>query len=67
MHFNNNDSNDINLGPQKHFKIYPVMSHLNRKFQNLYTPDQNIAIDVSDIVEMEDFIQPRHSVEVIEM
>jgi hypothetical protein len=43
MHFSNNNSKDTYLSPPELFKIYPVMSYLNRKFQNLYTPDQNIA------------------------
>jgi hypothetical protein len=48
MHFNNNGSKDIYyLGPPKLFQIYPVMSYLNRKFQNLYVLDQSIAIDES--------------------
>ena len=27
------------------FKMYPVIFHLNIKFQTLYLPNQNIAID----------------------
>jgi hypothetical protein len=46
MHFNN-DIKDTYLSPPKLFKIYPVMSYPNRKFQNLYIPDQNIATDES--------------------
>jgi hypothetical protein len=30
--------------PSKLFKMYPVTQHLNNKFQNLYIPNQNIAI-----------------------
>jgi hypothetical protein len=47
MHFNNNDSKDTYLGPPKLFKVYPVMSYLNREFQTLYISDQNIATDQS--------------------
>jgi hypothetical protein len=47
IHFNNNDSRDTYQGPPKLFKIYPLVSYLNSKFQNLYIPDQNIAIDES--------------------
>ena len=45
MHFNNNDNIETYQGPSKLFKIYPVLSHLNTKFQILYLPGQNIAID----------------------
>ena len=45
MHFNNNDTLRTYQGPSKLFKIYPVLSHLNTKFQILYLPGQNIAID----------------------
>jgi hypothetical protein len=47
MHFSNNDSKDTYQGPPNLFKIYPVVSYLNIKFQNLYIPDQNIAMDKS--------------------
>ena len=47
MHFNNNDHIGTYQGPSKLFKIYPVLSHLNTKFQSLYLPGQNIAIDES--------------------
>ena len=47
MHFNNNDNIGTYQGPSKRFKIYPVLSHLNTKFQSLYLPGQNIAIDES--------------------
>jgi hypothetical protein len=30
--------------PSKLFKMYPVIQHLNNKFQNLYILNQNIAI-----------------------
>jgi len=47
MHFNNNDHVGTYQGPSKLFKIYPVLSNLNTKFQSLYLPGQNIAIDES--------------------
>jgi len=47
MHFNNNDNIGTYQRPPKLFKIYPVLSHLNTKFQSLYLPGQNIAIDES--------------------
>ncbi|XP_021932761.1 piggyBac transposable element-derived protein 4-like [Zootermopsis nevadensis] len=47
IHFTNNDSKDTYQGPPKLFKIYPVISYLNKKFQNLYIPGQNISIDES--------------------
>lgn len=47
MHFNNNCNIGTYQGPSKLFKIYPVLSHFNTKFQSLYLPGQNIAIDES--------------------
>jgi len=47
IHFDNNDHVGTYQGPSKLFKIYPVLSHLNTKFQSLYLPGQNIAIDES--------------------
>jgi len=47
MHFNKNDHLGTYQGPSKLFKIYPVLSYLNTKFQSLYLPGQNIAIDES--------------------
>ena len=38
MHFNNNDHIGTYQGPSKLFKIYPVLSYLNTKFQSLYLP-----------------------------
>ena len=46
MHFNS-DHVRTYQGPSKLFKIYRVLSHLNTKFQSLYLPGQNIAIDES--------------------
>jgi hypothetical protein len=34
-------------GPKKLFKNFPVISHLNKKFQELYLPNQDISIDES--------------------
>jgi hypothetical protein len=34
-------------GPQKLFKVFPIISHLNKKFQELYLPRQNISVDES--------------------
>jgi len=44
MHFNNNDHTETYQGPSNLFKIYPVVSHLNTKFQSLYLPRQIIVI-----------------------
>jgi hypothetical protein len=68
MRFNNNDSKDTYLSPPKLFKIYPLMSYLNRKFQNLYIPDQNIATNDSfDTMVRKAFIHTIHSVEAIKI
>jgi hypothetical protein len=55
MHFSSIDSKDTYLGPPKLFKICPVILYLNRKFQTLYIPDQNIAIDESSALWKADF------------
>jgi hypothetical protein len=34
-------------GPEKLYKIFSVLSHLNYKFQNLFLPGQNISVDES--------------------
>jgi hypothetical protein len=47
MHFSDNSKQNEYQGSPKLFKIYPVIQHLNNKFQNLYLPNQNIAIDES--------------------
>ena len=47
LHFVDNESLLTYRGPPKLFKIYPVICHLNIKFQTLYLPNQNIAIDGS--------------------
>lgn len=50
LHFNRNeDMSTLNLGHSeaKLFKIEPVLSHLNKRFQELYILDQNISLDES--------------------
>ena len=47
LHFIDNESLPTYQGPPILFKIYPVICHLNIKFQTLYLPNQNIAIDES--------------------
>jgi hypothetical protein len=34
-------------GTKKHFNIFPVISHLNNRFQELYLPNQHISVDES--------------------
>ena len=38
MHFNNNDNISSYVGPARLFKIFPVLSYLNKKFQEMYLP-----------------------------
>jgi hypothetical protein len=47
MHFSDNSKESEYQGPPKLFKICLVIQHLNNKFQSLYLPNQNIAIDES--------------------
>jgi hypothetical protein len=47
MNFNNNERIGTYQELSKLFKIYPVLSYLNKKYQSLYLPGQNIAIDES--------------------
>jgi len=47
LHFIDNESLPTYQGPPILFKIYPVICHLNIKFQTLYLPHQNIATDES--------------------
>jgi len=47
LHFIGNESLPTYQGPSILFKIYPVICHLNIKFQTLYLPNQNIATDES--------------------
>ena len=47
LHFTDNESLPTYQEPLILFKTYPVICHLNIKFQALYLPNQNIAIDES--------------------
>jgi hypothetical protein len=47
LHFSDNSKENEYQGPPKLFQIYPVIERLNRKFQILYLPSHNIAIDES--------------------
>jgi hypothetical protein len=47
LHFTYNESISNFEGPEKLFKIFPVISHLNNRFQELYLPNQDISIDES--------------------
>jgi hypothetical protein len=45
LHFIDSETISTFEGPQKLFKIFPVISHLNKKFQELYLPNRDISID----------------------
>jgi hypothetical protein len=47
LHFSDNESQNTYQGPPKLFKIFPIISHLNNKFQTLYLPYHNISEDES--------------------
>ncbi|PNF32813.1 hypothetical protein B7P43_G04498 [Cryptotermes secundus] len=47
LHFANNENISTFEGPKKLFKIYPVIFHLNKKFQELCLPNQDISVDES--------------------
>jgi hypothetical protein len=47
LHFADNTDKANYEGPAKLHKIFPVLSHLNYKFQNLFLPGQNISVDES--------------------
>jgi hypothetical protein len=47
LHFADNANKADYEGPAKLYKIFPVLSHLNHKFQNLFLPGPNISIDKS--------------------
>jgi hypothetical protein len=47
LHFTDNESISNFEGPEKLFKIFQVILHLNNKFQDLYLPNQDISIDES--------------------
>jgi hypothetical protein len=44
LHFIDNESNSNFEGQEKLFKMFPVISHLNNKFQELYLPNQDRAV-----------------------
>jgi hypothetical protein len=45
LQFADNTNKENYEGPAKLFKIFPVLSHLNYKFQNLFLPGKNISDD----------------------
>ncbi|KAJ8704564.1 hypothetical protein PYW07_011752 [Mythimna separata] len=50
LHFNDNEEMcalGLEYSEARLFKIQPVLSHLNRKFQEMYRPAQNLALDES--------------------
>jgi hypothetical protein len=47
FHFSDNESVSNFQGPEKLFKIFPVILHLNNKSQELYLPKKKISIDES--------------------
>jgi hypothetical protein len=47
LHFADNESVSNFEGPEKLFKIFPVILHLKNKFQELYLPNKEISIDES--------------------
>jgi hypothetical protein len=47
LYFIDNISKDPYEGPQKLFKIYATIRHLNSQFQTLYLPQQDISVDDS--------------------
>jgi hypothetical protein len=46
LHFANNEANNFQ-GTKKLFKIFPVISHLNNRFQELDLPNQDIFTNES--------------------
>jgi hypothetical protein len=47
LRFANNETINNFQGQKKLFKIFPVISHLNEKFQELHLPNRDISIDES--------------------
>jgi hypothetical protein len=47
LHFADNETVSNFEGPEKIFKILPVILYLNNKFQELYLPNKDISIDES--------------------
>jgi hypothetical protein len=52
LHFSDSESQDSYQGPPKLFRIFPIIFHLNSKFQTLYLRYQNISVDESQILWM---------------
>jgi hypothetical protein len=47
FHFVDDATQDSYSGPKKLFKIHPVLTYLNNKFQTVYIPGKNVAVDES--------------------
>jgi hypothetical protein len=47
LNFIDNSTASEYQGPAKLFKIHPTVQHLNKKFQDLYLPNQDIVMDES--------------------
>jgi hypothetical protein len=47
MHFVDSTTQNTFFGPKKLFKIHSITDYLTNKFQSIYIPTQNIAIDGS--------------------
>jgi hypothetical protein len=47
FHFVDNATQDSYSGPKKLFKIHPILTYLNNKFQTVYIPAENVAVDES--------------------
>lgn len=47
LHFANNAELPQNKNEKKLYKIRPVLEHLSAKFQEIYIPEENVAIDES--------------------
>jgi hypothetical protein len=45
LHFADNESFNNFQGPKKFYKIFPVISHLNNSFQEVYLPNKDISTD----------------------
>jgi hypothetical protein len=45
FHFVDNATQDSYSGRKKLFKIHPVLTYLNNKFQTVYIPGENDAVD----------------------
>jgi hypothetical protein len=45
FHFVDNATQDSYSGPKKLFKIHPILTYLNNKFQTVYIPGENVAVD----------------------